>query len=171
MNISTYINLYKCKNATVIVHICTIIVAWHLIFYYFFLSPLHSFFFFFLSGLTLTSRSLFLHLSLLLSQVSPQLCHCWSPHLPLLSPIAVAIFFLCLMVLRFWLVGFDGFDRWFWWFWLVGFDGFDRWFWWFWLVVLRFWWMGWWWRLGWWLPLLSFFFVWSLMVVGYWVNN
>ena len=55
-------------------------------------------------------------------------CSCWSP-LPcqssLLSPIAIAIFFLCLMVLGFWSMDFDGFDQWFWWFWLVGFDDFD----------------------------------------------
>ena len=45
----------------------------------------------------------------------------------LLTPIAVAIFFLCLMVLGFWLVDFDGFDYWVWWLWLVGFDDFDQW--------------------------------------------
>ena len=44
----------------------------------------------FLSSLTLTSRSLFLHWSLLLSQVSPQQYHRRSPHSPLLTPIAVA---------------------------------------------------------------------------------
>ena len=55
-------------------------------------------------------------------------CSCWSPlpcRSPLLSPIAIAIFFLCLMVLGFWSVDFDSFDKWFWLFWLVGFDDFD----------------------------------------------
>ena len=31
--------MYNCKNVTVTVHICMVIVALHLIFYYFFLSP------------------------------------------------------------------------------------------------------------------------------------
>ena len=49
----------------------------------------------------------------LLSQVSPQPCHRRSPHSALLTPVVVAIFFLCLMVLGFWSMDFDGFDQWF----------------------------------------------------------
>ena len=176
--------MYRCKSATVTVYICTVLIALAFnILLFFSLSTSLSLF---LSVLTLTSRSFFLHWSLLLSRVSPQPCYNWSPHLSLLtpitaafiaiaiffslfdgfgilisgfwwsatlllsrvspqpchhqsphslllmpivvaSPIAVAIFFLCLMILGFWSVDFDGFDKWFWWFWLVDFDGFDKW--------------------------------------------
>ena len=77
-------------------------------------------FFFFLS---FTSLSLFLsctsnsHLTLTMplisTTLSPQPCHRWSPHSLKLLPTTVAIFFLCLMVLGFWLVVFDDFDQWF----------------------------------------------------------
>ena len=54
-----------------------------------------------------------------------------------LSPIAIAIFFLCLMVL---ISEFNDFDQWVL---MILISGF-------WLVVLGLWWVGWWWRLAWW---------------------
>ena len=61
---NTHINgckiVHKCKSATVTVHIYTVIVALHLIFYYFFLSTSPHSLFFSLVHLTLTSLSFYL---------------------------------------------------------------------------------------------------------------
>ena len=131
-HISACISLYKCKNATVIMHICTIIVALHFIFDFFFSLSTFSLFLF---GLTLTSRSLFLHLSPLLSWVSPQLCHRRSPHLLLFTPIAAALTnHRCYLFSLF-----DGFGiliNGFWWFWSMVLMILISGFWWFWLMVL-----------------------------------
>ena len=108
----------------------------------FFFSLLH-----FTLSFTLWSNS-YLTLSfppLISTALSPQLCHCQSPLLLKLSSIAIAIFFLCLMVLGFWsvvlMILISGF-------WSMVLMILISGFWWFWLVVLGFWWVGWWWWLG-----------------------
>ena len=107
----------QCITAIVTMHIYIVTVTLAFDIYFFSLSTSLSLF---LSGLTLTSRSLFLHWFLLLSKsrhsraIADHLTHCcsrWSslPHrMLLLLLIVVAIFFLGLMVLGFWLVDFDG---------------------------------------------------------------
>ena len=107
--------MHKCYSNHAYMHgYCKLL---HLIYIFFSLSTSLSLF---LSGLTFTSGSLFLHWSSLLSQVSPQLCHHWSPHSLLLTLIAAAhadcryladrrcYLFLSLMVLVYWSMGFNG---------------------------------------------------------------
>ena len=71
---NTHINgckiVHKCKSATVTVHIYTVIVALHLIFYYFFLSTSPHSLFFSLVHLTLTSLSFYLWSLTLTSLIS-----------------------------------------------------------------------------------------------------
>ena len=75
--------MHKCYSNHAYMHgYCKLL---HLIYIFFSLSTSLSLF---LSSLTLTSGSLFLYWSSLVSQVSPQLCHHWSPHSLLLTPIA-----------------------------------------------------------------------------------
>ena len=110
--------MYKCTSATVTVHICTVTVSLAFNIFLFFLSLPHSLF---VSLVWLSPHALFysidLHCSIESSHscaIADHLTRCCShrsplpPQSPLLSPIVIAIFFLCLMVLGFWSVGFDG---------------------------------------------------------------
>ena len=111
--IISYINLYiyRCKSATIIVHICMIIVDLHLIFHYFF-SLLHLTFFFsplwHLSLSPHSSRATDFHCSLA-TAVPPPITslaealtnHRSSCRSSLHSLISATFFFLCLMVLGF----------------------------------------------------------------------
>ena len=104
--------MYKCTSATVTVHICTVTVSLAFNIFLFFLSLPHSLFF---SLVWLSPHALFysndLHCSIESSHscaIADHLTRCCShrsplpPQSPLLSPIVIAIFFLCLMVLGFW---------------------------------------------------------------------
>ena len=115
-----YIYIYICKSATIIVHLCMIIVDLHLIFHYFF-SLLHlTFFFFPLWHLSLSphsNRATDFHCSLatvvplpITSLIEALTNHRSSCRSPLHSLIAATFFFLCLMVLGFWSMSFDDFD-------------------------------------------------------------
>ena len=118
--INLYIYIYICKSATIIVHLCMIIVDLHLIFHYFF-SLLHLTFFFsplwHLSLSPHSSRATDFHCSLA-TTVPPPITslaealtnHRSSCRSPLHSLIAATFFFLCLMVLGFWSMSFDDFD-------------------------------------------------------------
>ena len=88
--INLYIYIYICKSATIIVHLCMIIVDLHLIFHYFF-SLLHLTFFFFFSLFGTSHSHLTLAVPLISTALSPQSCHCRSPHSLKLSPIIEAL--------------------------------------------------------------------------------
>ena len=110
--------MHKCTSATVTMHICMVTVSSCIWYIYFSLSPPHSLFF---SLVWLSPQAHFSSTDLRCSLRSRHNCattdhltRCYSHWLLLLTPIAatlpitVAIFFLSLMALGFWSVGFNG---------------------------------------------------------------